>query len=77
GSPTYPAEAYQLAAGSLGVGAGSANGTTGGSAVDMGAWGGTDVNTGKSVAQIGCNFVAGSTSGSLSAPPSPPVLSVS
>jgi hypothetical protein len=77
GSPTFPAEAYKLAAGSLGIGAGSSNGEPSGSPVDMGAWGGTDVNTGQPIAQIGCNFVAGSTSGSLTAPPSAPVLSVS
>jgi hypothetical protein len=56
GSPTFPAEAYKLASGSLGVGAGSSNGQTSGSATDMGAWGGTDVNTGNPISQIGCNF---------------------
>jgi hypothetical protein len=56
GSPTYPAQYYQLTSGSSGKGAGSSNGQTSGTAIDMGAWGGTDINTGDPVAQIGCNF---------------------
>jgi hypothetical protein len=58
GSPTYPAQYYQLASGSLGKGTGSSNGQTSGTAIDMGAWGGTDVNTGQPIAQIGCNFTS-------------------
>lgn len=56
GSPTYPAQYYELSSGSAGKGAGSSNGQTSGTAIDMGAWGGTDVNTGLPIAQIGCNF---------------------
>lgn len=77
GSPTLPAQYYELASGSAGQGKGSSNGQTSGSAVDMGAWGGLDVNTGQPIAQIGCNFAAGGTASSLPAPPNAPVLSVS
>jgi hypothetical protein len=48
GAGTYAAM-YQLAAGSLGKGSGSTNGTSSGSATDMGAWG-------NGATQIGCNF---------------------
>jgi hypothetical protein len=57
GTPTYPAQYYQLTSGSAGKGAGSSNGQTSGTAIDMGAWGGTDVNTSQPIAQIGCNWV--------------------
>lgn len=77
GSPTYPAQYYKLVSGTAGQARGSTNGQTSGSAVDMGAWGGVDVNTEQPIAQIGCNFVAGGTSDSLSVPPSAPVLTVS
>lgn len=78
GSPALASQKYKLQAGSLGKGTGSSDGTTGGTACDMGAWGGIDRNTGLPPAQIGCNFAPG-----VSAPPppplvpSPPVLSVS
>ncbi|HET9109089.1 MAG TPA: hypothetical protein VFN79_18075 [Steroidobacteraceae bacterium] len=42
---------YQLQSGSPCKGAGYGG-------IDIGAWGGTDVNTGKPIAQIGCNFSA-------------------
>jgi hypothetical protein len=45
------ASKYQLASGSAGIGQGSTDGTTGGSACDMGAWGGASVPT-----KIGCDF---------------------
>jgi hypothetical protein len=56
GAPTYVgtgayAAKYQLAAGSLGKGTGSTNGTSSGSATDMGAWG-------NGATQVGCNFTA-------------------
>ena len=44
---------YQLAAGSPCKGAGKSDGTTGGTACDMGAWGGASVPT-----QIGASFVS-------------------
>jgi hypothetical protein len=51
---------YKLVSGgpgsSTGSNPGSSNGKTSGTAIDMGAWGGTDVNTGQAIAQIGCNF---------------------
>jgi hypothetical protein len=40
GSPAFPAQKYKLSNGSLGQGTGSTDGTTGGAACDMGAWGG-------------------------------------
>jgi hypothetical protein len=55
GAGSKPAN-YKLAVGSICRGAGSSTGIVGGSAVDMGAWGGTDVNTGLAIAQIGCAF---------------------
>lgn len=45
---TY-ASLYRLASGSVGAGAGSTNGTTSGSATDMGAWG-------NGATQVGCSF---------------------
>lgn len=56
GAPTFTATGlyaaqYQLASGSAGIGQGSTDGTTGGTACDMGAWGGATVPT-----QIGCDF---------------------
>ena len=64
GTPTFAgtglyAAQYQLTSGSTGHGAGSSTGLSSGSACDMGAWGGNDYNTGLPVAQIGCNFAAG------------------
>jgi hypothetical protein len=50
GTGVYAAQ-YQLASGSAGKGAGSATGTSSGSATDMGAWG-------NGATQIGCNFAA-------------------
>jgi hypothetical protein len=67
GRPTYlggghgNALDYKLASGSLGKGQGSTDGTASGSPCDMGAWGGTDVNTGLPVAQIGCSFAGSFT----------------
>jgi hypothetical protein len=57
GAPTYVgtgvnAAKYQLAAGSLGKGTGSKNGTSSGASTDMGAWG-------NGATQIGCNLVSG------------------
>ena len=56
GAPTFTgtgsyAGLYKLAPGSLGIGSGSTDGTIGGSACDMGAWGGASAPT-----QIGCDF---------------------
>jgi hypothetical protein len=75
GTPTLLGQAYKLASGSAGVRAGSTNGQTSGGAVDMGAWGGTDVNTGQPIAQVGVNFAPGSTT-VAPAVPKAPVLSV-
>ena len=47
---------YQLASGSPCLGAGRVGGTSGGAAIDQGAWGGTDVNTGMAIAQIGSSL---------------------
>jgi|SRR5579883_2932855 len=63
GSGSYATQ-YQLASGSPGKGAGSTNGTSGGTPTDMGAWG-------NGATQIGCNF-AGSTGAAV---PSAPALS--
>ena len=57
GAPTYvktgaDAAQYQLAAGSLGKGTGSTNGTPSGSKTDMGAWG-------NGATQVGCNLASG------------------
>ncbi len=52
----YPTSNFQLASGSFGKGAGRIGGTSGGTATDLGAWGGIDVNTGQPPAQIGSNF---------------------
>jgi hypothetical protein len=68
GTPTYPAQQYQLVAGSTGTGAGRVGGVSTGAAVDMGAWG-------NGATQIGCNFSTGSTA--ASPVPNAPVLSVS
>jgi hypothetical protein len=70
GTPTLPAQAYQLTSGSLGKGTGSTTGTSSGSACDMGAWGGATAPT-----QIGCNFGSG-TAGAVPVP-NPPTLTVS
>ena len=51
GSGRLYAAQYQLASGSAGINQGSTDGTTGGSACDMGAWGGATPPT-----QIGCDF---------------------
>lgn len=59
---------YQLASGSPCK-------STGRSGVDMGAWGGTDVNSGRAISRIGCNLSAPVSS--QASPPSAPVLSVS
>lgn len=75
GTPALPAQAYQLATGSLGKGAGRVGGVASGAAIDMGAWGGTDVNTGQPISQIGYNGSGASTS--TPAVPSAPVLTVS
>lgn len=48
GSPTLPAQAYQLAAGSPGKNASTTTGTTGGTATDMGAWGNGATQVGSS-----------------------------
>jgi len=56
GTPALPAQAWQLTSGSIGHLAGSSTGQVGGTAIDMGAWGGTDVNTGQPIAQIGSSF---------------------
>jgi hypothetical protein len=74
GSPTLPSQKYQLASGSLGKGTGSSNGQTSGTAIDMGAWGGTDLNTGQAIAQIGANLTSSVTTPTV---PMAPVLSVS
>jgi len=66
---------YQLASGSPCKGAGSSTGRAGGTSVDMGAWGGHDVNTGGAISRIGCNLAA--PVGSTTSPPDAPVLSVS
>ena len=59
GSATSPSS-YKITAGAPGSASGShpgsSNGQTSGTAIDMGCWGGTDVNTGLPIAQIGCNF---------------------
>ena len=70
---------YQLSSGSPCIGAGRTGGSSGGSPVDMGAWGGADVNTNQTVAQIGCSFGPGATSGGsgAAAAPDAPVLTVS
>jgi hypothetical protein len=77
GTQALPAQAYQLSSGSAGKGAGSSNGQTSGTATDMGAWGGIDVNTGQSVAQIGCSFTPGSSTVVPPTVPMSPVLTVS
>jgi len=74
GTPTLPAQAYQLATGSTGKGAGRAGGVASGAAIDMGAWGGTDVNTGQPISQIGCNLSAGAPT--PTAVPNAPILTV-
>jgi len=74
GTPTLPAQAYQLATGSAGKGAGRVGGTASGAAIDMGAWGGTDVNTGQPISQIGCNLSAGAPT--PTAVPNAPILTV-
>lgn len=60
GGPATDPASYKIIAGAPGSASGaipgSSNGQSSGAAIDMGAWGGTDVNTGKPVAQIGCNF---------------------
>lgn len=66
---------YQLAAGSPCKSAGRAGGSASGGVVDMGAWGGTDVNTGGPITRIGCNLAAPVTS--TTSPPDAPVLNVS
>jgi|HubBroStandDraft_1064217.scaffolds.fasta_scaffold20751_2 hypothetical protein len=71
GAPTFTntgtyAAKYQLAAGSVGKGAGSTNGRSSGSATDMGAWG-------NGATQIGCNFAAPAGT----AVPNAPALTVS
>lgn len=66
---------YKLATGSPCEGAGSSNGTASGAAVDMGAWGGKDVNTGGAITRIGCNLSAPIQS--TTSPPDAPVLNVS
>lgn len=66
---------YQLASGSPCKSTGRSGGTAGGAAVDMGAWGGTDVNTGGAISRIGCNLAAPIVS--TTSPPDAPVLSVS
>jgi hypothetical protein len=58
------AVSYKLQSGSPCIGKGSTNGTTSGSATDMGAWG-------NGATQVGCNFVAGAPV------PLAPVLTVS
>jgi hypothetical protein len=68
---------YKLQSGSPCIGAGRVGGVSAGGTVDMGAWGGTDVNTGALIARIGCNFAPGSAGSGSSALPDPPVLSVS
>ena len=50
------ASSYKLQSGSPCINAGRMGGVSSGSSVDMGAWGGIDVNTGEPVAQIGCSF---------------------
>jgi len=74
-SSTTATAGYQLASGSAGVGAGRIGGVSTGAAVDMGAWGGTDVNTGLAIAQIGVNL--GATTTAPTPVPMAPVLSVS
>lgn len=66
---------YKLAPGSICQGAGRSGGTASGAAVDMGAWGGIDVNTGGAITRIGANLAA--PVGSTVSPPDAPVLSVS
>jgi hypothetical protein len=72
---------YKLVAGGPGSASGthpgSSNGLATGTPIDMGAWGGVDVNTGQPIAQIGSSFVPGSAASSTTAPPAAPVLSVS
>lgn len=68
---------YELQSTSPCKGAGRTGGTSSGTPVDMGAWGGTDVNTGGSIGQVGCSFAPGATGTGTTAPPSAPVLSVS
>jgi hypothetical protein len=69
GTPTLPAQAYQLTSTSPGYGAGSSNGQTSGSACSMGAWDGT-------VTRIGCSFAPGVTT-TVPTVPNAPVLTVS
>ena len=71
GSPQTPAPKYQLGSGSPGKAAGSSTGQAGGTAIDMGAWGGTDVSlyAGQPIQQIGASFTP--------VAPNPPVLTVS
>ena len=56
GSPAFPSQMYKLIAGSqisaTGANPGSTTGTTGGTATDMGAWGGASPPS-----QIGANFI--------------------
>lgn len=66
---------YKLASGSVCKSAGRSGGTASGAIVDMGAWGGTDVNTGGAITRIGANL--GAPVGSTASPPDAPVLSVS
>ena len=70
GSPTYPAQKYQLGSGSLAKGSGSTNGQASGSSCDMGAWGGASPP-----ARVGCSFVPGVVA--PPAVPDAPVLNVS
>lgn len=55
---------YELQSSSPCKAAGHVGGIPSGGTVDMGAWGGTDVNTGNAIGQIGCNFVPFSPSAS-------------
>jgi len=71
GTPTFPAQKYQLGSSSAGKGTGSTTGTTGGSATDMGAWGGANPPT-----QIGASFIPGVTTAPPPAVPMAPTLSV-
>jgi len=50
------AQLYQIAPGTACSGTGHVGGISTGAAIDMGAWGGNDLNTGKPIAQLGCNF---------------------
>ena len=62
------ASAYQLSSSSPAKGAGRTNGTSAGSACDMGAWG-------NGATQVGCNFAGGA--GGTSTVPMAPALTVS